>query len=129
MMEWTAPRAEDAFPDHDQLRVDLVEPRRAFQDIAETAYSSDGLVGATVDANGDLTELVLDPRIYRTTDSAALAGTITATIKEAVSAATARRVELTKPFLPDAAPFDPGPADDMDRAFGPAPRYLTRDER
>ena len=119
------PVAGDAWSEDDRLLQDLVELRRSFEEVTETACSPDGLVCATVGAHGELTELSLDPRIYRTTDSKALAETITATIREAVAAATARMAELTKPFLPDGVDlFDPGAGDDPFLAFGPASRRL-----
>ncbi|WP_279582669.1 YbaB/EbfC family nucleoid-associated protein [Fodinicola feengrottensis] len=42
-----------------------------------TAESPDGLVAATVNSRGDVVELELDDRVYRTSDSAALAAAIT----------------------------------------------------
>jgi DNA-binding protein YbaB len=101
MTEGKAGAAEDAWSHYQRRRDDLVELRRSVEDVAETAYSPDGLVRATVGARGQLTELSLDPRIYRTADAAALAGSITATIEDAVAAATARIVELSRPFVPD----------------------------
>jgi DNA-binding protein YbaB len=113
-----APTADDAWADYQRLRDDLVTLRRSFREVSETAYSPDGLVSATVGSRGELTELTLDPRIYRTVDAAALAETITATIRGAVTAAAVSMVELTKPFLPDAphrAGSGPGDADlDLD---------------
>jgi DNA-binding protein YbaB len=101
-LDWKpTPTYEEAWSDYERLRESLATLRQNVQEVTETAYSLDGLVRATVDAQGQLTELALDPRIYRTTDSAALAETITATIREAVAAAAGRMIELTKPFLPD----------------------------
>ncbi|WP_163572785.1 YbaB/EbfC family nucleoid-associated protein [Fodinicola feengrottensis] len=52
-----------------------------------TAESPDGLVAATVNSSGDVVELELDDRVYRTSDSAALAAAITQTIRAAASIA------------------------------------------
>ncbi len=107
----------------------LIGLRRSMEDLVETAYSPDGLVRATVGARGLLTELFLDPRIYRTTDAAALAETITATIQAATDAATARMVELTRPFLPDgpiSADADPDTDDGLGLAFDPLLQQLDR---
>ncbi|WP_163567586.1 YbaB/EbfC family nucleoid-associated protein [Fodinicola feengrottensis] len=46
-----------------------------------------GLVAATVNSSGDVVELELDDRVYRTSDSAALAAAITQTIRAAASIA------------------------------------------
>jgi DNA-binding protein YbaB len=86
---------------YEQLRKDLLALRRSVSEVAETAYSADGLITATVGPQGELRELVLDPRIYRTTDSVELAETIVATIRDAAAAATARIFELGNELLPE----------------------------
>jgi DNA-binding protein YbaB len=128
------PRATDAWSDYERMRDELAGLRSSVQEITETAYSPDELVRATVDAQGQLMELALDPRIYRTTNSAALAETIKATIGTAVAAATARVLELTKPFLPDGPPASiDDPDGEVDLTFDPLlrqlDRHLGRDER
>ncbi|PZS36473.1 MAG: hypothetical protein DLM59_01145 [Pseudonocardiales bacterium] len=102
MTDWGAvTSAEQAWAEYQRLREEVIALRRSFAGIVETAYSPDGLVRVTVDAHGTLTELYLDPRIYRASDSVALSETITATMREAVSAAAVRMTELTRPFLPE----------------------------
>ncbi|GAA1722371.1 hypothetical protein GCM10009765_82930 [Fodinicola feengrottensis] len=44
-------------------------------------------MAATVNSSGDVVELELDDRVYRTSDSAALAAAITQTIRAAASIA------------------------------------------
>lgn len=106
---------------YDRLQNDLESLQRSLEDLQETAYSPDGLVAATVGARGELKELVLDPRIYRTSDAKALSASITETVHEATEAVTMRIVELTKPLLPK------GLRTDGDSEFGLAPmlRKLT----
>ncbi|GGO18045.1 hypothetical protein GCM10010116_36390 [Microbispora rosea subsp. aerata] len=65
-----------------------------------TEKSRDGLVAATVGANGELIKLDLDPRIYRRQDARALADTITRTIQAAVAKAQDRVVEIFAPIIP-----------------------------
>jgi DNA-binding protein YbaB len=84
-----------------QLQEELLALQKSIQEIAETAYSPDRTVAATVGARGELRDLQLDPRIYRTTDAKALAATIKQTIWDASTAVTTRLVELTRPLLPD----------------------------
>ncbi len=84
----------------DKLRKDLESLRSRLEDVSETAVSEDGLVAATVGARGELRELVLDPRIYRTTDAKALTATIINTMRDATAAVTARMLELAEPMLP-----------------------------
>jgi transposase len=88
----------------EQARRDLDTLGRRIREIAETAYSSDRTVAATVGAHGELRELALDPRIYRTTNAAALATTIRDTIACAADAATASLFGLVRPLLPDDLP-------------------------
>lgn len=75
----------------------LHEKARAVQ---VTEKSRDGLVVATVGANGDLIRLDLDPRIYRRQDARGLADTITRTIHAAVAKAQDRVVEIFAPIVP-----------------------------
>jgi DNA-binding protein YbaB len=73
-----------------------------------SAESPDGLVAATVGVYGELVELVLDARIYRTQDAEALAEQIRAVINKArLAAQDDVRRELAK-YLPTEAD---GPAD------------------
>jgi hypothetical protein len=93
-------------PPHDlprleQARRDLDTLAGRIREIAETAYSVDRTVAATVDGRGELRELILDPRIYRTTNAAALAATIRDTITRAGDTASERLFELVRPLLPD----------------------------
>lgn len=85
---------------YESLRADLVEVHENMRELSETAYSADGLVAATVDAQGQLTELQLDPRAFRTSDATTLAETITATVRQAVAEVTTRMVELADPLMP-----------------------------
>lgn len=48
-----------------------------------TAESADGLVEATVSAQGELSELILDPRVYRELDTDELADRIRAAVNDA----------------------------------------------
>jgi len=89
---------------YEKLRRDLASLRHSMEEVSETAFSGDGLVAATIGARGELKELVLDPRIYRTTDAKALAASIAGAIRDATAAVTARMVELTAPLLPENTP-------------------------
>lgn len=86
---------------YEQLRTNLESLQQSLEEAVETAHSSDGLVAATIGARGELKELVLDPRIYRTTDATALAVTIIETIHAATDAVTTRMMQLAEPLLPD----------------------------
>lgn len=100
---------------YEKLQQDLLSLQKGIQDLSETAFSPDRTVAATVGARGELRELVLDPRIYRSTDAKALAATIKQAIWDASTAVSARLVELTRPLLPTDGPAG---ALDLDAAFG-----------
>jgi len=106
----------DSTPHLEQLRSDLDTLGRRIRELTETAYSSDRTVGATVGGHGELRELVLDPRIYRTTDSAALAATIRDTITRATDAASASLFELIGPMLPERPAGELAPGDRAPRS-------------
>lgn len=88
-----------------RLRDDLLEIKSRIADIEVTADSPDGLISATVVGRGELSELRLDPRIYRTADSKALAKSIVDTIGAAVEMAEEELFTITRPFLPPGAEF------------------------
>jgi len=72
------------------------ETRRIRDRVAETtgsAESPDGLVEATVGVYGELVELVIDARVYRSPDAEALADSICAAINDAyrIAQSTVRR--------------------------------------
>lgn len=57
--------------------------------VTGTAWSPDKLVKAVVGPRGQLVDLYIDPRVYRTPDSAALAATILSTVRAATDRAAA----------------------------------------
>lgn len=89
-----------------QLADEIRGIQRELAEVVEEAESPDGLVVARVDARGDLLDLRLDPRIYRDTDSTALARTIAQTCRAARAKADKRAFELTirQLTLPSVAP-------------------------
>lgn len=70
-------------PDYAALRRELLTKRDMARRVRVTETSDDGLVSATTDGYGRLHDLTLHPRIYRTTDSRALARTIAGTVSRA----------------------------------------------
>jgi DNA-binding protein YbaB len=91
--------------DYEKLAADLRNARRSVDDLTGTAESADGLVAATVGATGEVIDLSLSPRIYRSTDSTALADLILATIDAAGNEASKKAFAALSPFLsPEADP-------------------------
>jgi DNA-binding protein YbaB len=81
--------------------------RDGIDDVRATAYSDDGLVTAVVNGRGELLDLELDPRVYRDQDSAALAGTIRATVRKAAADACRETADLARGLLPAGGDVDP----------------------
>jgi DNA-binding protein YbaB len=99
------------------LRDGLRTVQERLEDVRVTVESDDGLIVATLGGRGELLTLDLDPRIYRTPDSRALATAITATIRRAREQVAERAAALTRHAL--------RPGDDP--AFGPLLRRLDHD--
>ncbi|ONI67114.1 hypothetical protein BWI15_28515 [Kribbella sp. ALI-6-A] len=110
--------------DHERLRTNLLTVQQELGRVRATADSDDGLVSATVGGRGELLDLVLDPRIYRSTDSTALAETILGTVRDAVELAADEAFELTRDVLSAKATRDRA-----DLAFDPLLEQLDRGGR
>ncbi|AXB43230.1 YbaB/EbfC family nucleoid-associated protein [Amycolatopsis albispora] len=106
---------------YERLRDDLLEIRDKIAEIEATADSPDGLVSATVAGRGELSEMHLDPRIYRSPDSKALAQSIVDTIRDAVAQSQEQLFEITRQYLPPAAKLE-----DTDVHTGPFLHQLDR---
>ncbi len=65
-----------------------------------TRTSPDGLVSVTVDAQGVLLDLDLDPRIYRRPDAGALADAIVEAAQHAATEARERVLECFRTLIP-----------------------------
>jgi DNA-binding protein YbaB len=68
--------------------------------ITGTAWSDDRLIRAVVGPRGQLIELDIDPRVYRTPNSKALSAAILATVRAAVADANAKTREIMERVLP-----------------------------
>ncbi len=72
---------------------------REARQVEVTRQSWDGLVAATVGAQGELVALDIDPRVYRHPDAGALADTIVETVRAATAEVRERVVELLAPLV------------------------------
>jgi DNA-binding protein YbaB len=95
--------------------------QRLMETVSGTAESADGLIEATVSTRGALTELVLDPRVYRELDTDDLAAQIRAAVNDAHQRA---QEELLLAFV-DQLPAAERPSGD-DPAFGTFLAELAR---
>ncbi|WP_152521440.1 YbaB/EbfC family nucleoid-associated protein [Amycolatopsis decaplanina] len=112
----------DMYADYERLAEDVRTMQERMAGIRATADSEDGLISVTVGGAGELIELWLDPRVYRTLDSAALAESITATVHRAAAESQEKGMVIAAGFLP--AESSP---EGTDLRFGPLLHRL--DER
>jgi DNA-binding protein YbaB len=68
--------------------------------VTGSGWSDDRMIRATVGPRGQLTELEIDPRVYRNPNSKALAAAIMAAIRTAVTDAAAKSCEIMDENLP-----------------------------
>ena len=74
--------------------------RDGVEEIRGTGYSDDGLVTAVVGGRGELLELTLDPRIYRSPNATELADKIVTAVREAAAEAEQEAVRFAEKLLP-----------------------------
>lgn len=109
---------------YERMAEQIRRVRRALVGITGTAESEDGLITATVDVRGELTELWIDPRIYRFSDSVTLAEQIVGACRAASKSAQRQAFDASAAMLPpDASP------DGTDLAFDPVLHGLDRQAR
>jgi DNA-binding protein YbaB len=76
------------------------ETQRKVFEVTGTAWSDDRMVKAVVGPRGHLTDLDIDPRVYRTPNSRALAATILATVRDATEQAMAKTQAILDENVP-----------------------------
>jgi DNA-binding protein YbaB len=83
---------EDVYGRYEELRSGVDELQRSLATMQVTAESPDGAVSATVDADGQLVDLQLNPQACREWNVETLARTIVETVQQA-SAGKTRHIE------------------------------------
>jgi len=78
----------------------LGETQRKMMTVTGVGWSADRLVKATVGARGQLTDLQIDPRVFRNPDSAALAESILTAARAAVDDANAQAMAVVDATVP-----------------------------
>ncbi len=78
------------------------ETQRKIIEVTGTAWSENRLIKAVVGPRGQLIDLQIDPRVYRTPNSTALAASILATVRAATDQAMAQTREIIDQAMPDA---------------------------
>lgn len=109
----------------DELAERLREANERIARIRVSAESEDGLVTATVDARGRLDALEIDPRVYRNTDSGALAERVLDAARAAAEQADRQVAECAV----DAELMDRRGSDGLGPVLGELDRLLPGRER
>ncbi|MFI7120812.1 YbaB/EbfC family nucleoid-associated protein [Amycolatopsis sp. NPDC049868] len=99
----------------------LREQQRRMAEIRATAESDDELISATVGGYGELVELRLDPRVFRTPDSTGLAQAITKTVQRAAELAHEEGFGVISDLFPAGVT-----AEEADLRLGPVLHELDR---
>lgn len=96
--QWSAIRG--VIDDLQQTIENAAQTRQQIMEITGTAWSDDRLIKAVVGPRGQLIELEIDPRVYRTPNSKALAASIVSTVRAAVEDANKQTREIVDKVMP-----------------------------
>jgi DNA-binding protein YbaB len=96
--QWSAIRA--VIGDLHQTLDNAAQTRQQVLEITGTAWSDDRLVKAVVGPRGQLIELEIDPRVFRTPNSKALSASILSTVRAAVEDANQKTREIVDKAMP-----------------------------
>ncbi|MGN9913739.1 YbaB/EbfC family nucleoid-associated protein [Phytohabitans sp. LJ34] len=96
--QWSAIRG--VIDDLQQTIENAAQTRQQIMEITGTAWSDDRLIKAVVGPRGQLIELEIDPRVYRTPNSKALAASIMSTVRAAVEDANKQTKEIVEKVMP-----------------------------
>lgn len=83
------------------MRDNLGEMQQRLAEIVGTAESEDGMISASVSYRGELSELVIDPRVLRSYDSVTLSETLLAVAREATADVRRQMSEVMTPYMPE----------------------------
>jgi DNA-binding protein YbaB len=96
--QWSAIRA--VIGDLHETLDNAAKTRQQVLEITGTAWSDDRLVKAVVGPRGQLIELEIDPRVFRTPNSKALSASILSTVRAAVEDANQKTREIVNKAMP-----------------------------
>lgn len=96
--QWSALRG--VIDDMQHALENAAQTRQKILEITGTAWSDDRMVKAVVGPRGQLVELEIDPRVYRTPNSKALAATILSTVRAAVEDVNKQTREIMDKVMP-----------------------------
>jgi DNA-binding protein YbaB len=96
--DWNA--LSEMFSDVRRTWADLPNVQKRMLDVRGEAWSDDRLIRAVVGPRGQLVDLEIDPRVYRTPNSAKLSASILATVRAAVDDANAKSRRILEKVMP-----------------------------
>jgi len=96
--DWSVVRS--MIDDLHRARNNLAASQQRILKIKGEAWSDDRLIKAVVGPRGQLTDLEIDPRVYRNPNSKALAASILATVRAAVDDALRQTREVRDELVP-----------------------------
>jgi DNA-binding protein YbaB len=96
--QWSAIRG--VIDDLQQTIENAAQTRQQIMEITGTAWSEDRMIKVVVGPRGQLIELEIDPRVYRTPNSKALAASIMSTVRAAVEDANNQTKEIVDKVMP-----------------------------
>jgi DNA-binding protein YbaB len=128
--QWSAIRA--VIGDLQQTLDNAAQTRQQVLEITGTAWSDDRLVKAVVGPRGQLIELEIDPRVFRTPNSKALSASILSTVRTAVEDANQKTREIVDKAMPKDRGLGLMGATDFDRMMSShdadLPRVLKKED-
>jgi len=119
----TKARVEQMMGELRRMTTELPDLQKKMKSLTATATSDDGLISATVGPRGQLTELEIDPNIYRRPNSELLAQTIVATVRQAVDQLISERNKMLERF----SPADLSPTEALQRMGMPKDALIQHD--
>lgn len=92
-----------------EINQQVTRIREAYEELAaleHTARSADGMVSVAVGRHGQVRDIKLNPRVYRTLSPTQLADAIMHQVNKATAAVTEQSEQLLKPLLPEGLPHE-----------------------
>ena len=101
-----AAQFEEMLAEYQKARTSMEEVQERMRSASATVKSDNKMISVSVDAQGEITDLVFHTKAYRTMAPAELAKVLLAAIAKARAAVMEQLRDATAPFLPAGTSFD-----------------------
>jgi DNA-binding protein YbaB len=101
-----AAQFEEMLAEYQKARTSMEEVQERMRSANATVKSDNKMISVSVDAQGEITDLVFHTKTYRTMAPAELAKVLLAAIAKARAAVMEQLQDATAPFLPAGTSFD-----------------------